>query len=98
MSSRLNGMTATPIKVTVVFPVSTRTEFLETVRRDYGYIVTGHGPQQSTEAVASSIVRCLRRPRPEVYPLAFSRGLTVFNTLTPGFCDRFVQRYKRKVI
>ena len=84
-----------PIHVTCVYPISTPTEFTEAMARDFGHQVRGLGPKQSVDDVARAIVRCLRRPRPELYPKPISRGLTVLNALAPGFTDWFVRRYGR---
>jgi hypothetical protein len=45
--------------------------------------------------VAEAMMRCVRRPRPEVYPHAMSRALTILNAVAPGLCDRVVLRYAR---
>jgi short-subunit dehydrogenase len=84
------------IHVSVVYPVSTDTEFRSAMQRDYGYTVAGLGPKQPVDVVARAIVACLRRPRPEVYPHAFSRGLAVLNAVAPGFTDRLVRQYGRR--
>src|SRR6476661_3502209 len=81
----------TPIHVTCVYPVSTPTEFTDAMARDYGYRISGLGPQQSVDEVADAIVACVRRPRAEVYPHRLSRGLAVLNALAPAFTDRFVR-------
>src|SRR5690606_1856515 len=65
------------IPVSVVYPVSTATEFRDAMARDYGHVVSGLGPKQPVDAVAAAIVACVRRPRPEVYPHRLSRALTV---------------------
>ena len=57
----------------VVYPVSTETEFRHAMQRDYGHAVEGVGPRQSVDVVARSIVDCIRRPRPEVYPHGIAR-------------------------
>jgi short-subunit dehydrogenase len=85
----------TPIHVTCVYPVSTPTEFVDAMARDYGHRISGIGPKQTVDDVARSIVRCVERPRPEVYPLGKSRGLTILNALLPGFTDTFVRKYGR---
>ncbi|CAN5863143.1 SDR family oxidoreductase [soil metagenome] len=84
------------IHVSTVFPVSTETEFRLAMDRDYGHSVAGLGPKQSMDHVAQSILACLRRPRPEVYPHALSRALTILNAVAPAFTDRFVRRYGRR--
>jgi len=86
----------TTIHVSVVFPVSTQTEFRATMERDYGHSVAGLGPKQPVEHVARAIVACVRRPRPEVYPHATSRGLAIVNALAPGFTDKLVRQYGRR--
>ena len=85
-----------PIHVTSVYPISTPTEFTEAMARDYGHRVSGLGPKQSVDDVARAVLGCIRHPRPEVYPHALSRGLTVLNALAPGFTDWFVRKYGRR--
>jgi short-subunit dehydrogenase len=84
------------IHVSVVIPVSTRTEFHDAMRRDFGHAVSGLGPKQDPEHVARAVVRCLVRPRAEVYPHALSRALVVLNALAPALTDRLVQKYGRR--
>ena len=95
LRAEFNG---TAIHVSVVYPISTETEFRHAMERDYGHSVTGLGPKQPVEAVAAAIARCLERPRSEVFPHATSRGLAVLNVLAPAFTDRLVRRYGRKRI
>lgn len=85
----------TPIHVSCVYPISTRTEFVDAMERDYGHRISGLGPKQTADTVARAIVHCVKHPRPEVYPHAISRGLTLLNALLPRFTDRFVRRYGR---
>ena len=86
----------TDIHVSVVLPISTETEFRSAMARDYGHTVSGLGPKQSADDVAGSVVACIRRPVPEVYPLARSRGLTILTAIAPGFTDRLVRKYGRR--
>jgi NAD(P)-dependent dehydrogenase (short-subunit alcohol dehydrogenase family) len=86
----------TSIAVSCVYPVSTRTEFHDAMERDFGHRVAGIGPKQSVDEVAEAIVRCIRHPRPEVYPHALSRGLAILSLLAPRFTDRFARRYSRR--
>jgi short-subunit dehydrogenase len=86
----------TGIHVSVVYPVTTTTEFRTAIERDYGYSVDAQGPKQTVEQVADAIVACLRDPRPEVYPLGRSRLLAAMAVLAPGTTDRIVKRYARK--
>src|SRR3954470_1582909 len=69
----------TGIAVSVVFPVSTDTEFRSAMERDYGHSVAGLGPRQSVDEVARAIVKCVRKPSPEVHPHPSSRALNVAN-------------------
>jgi short-subunit dehydrogenase len=87
------------IHVTVVFPVSTETEFFDVMSHETGADVRrSAGPSQSAEQVANAIARAIEHPVPEVYPYAQSRGLVWLNAFAPGFCDRLVKRYGRKPI
>src|SRR5436190_2724030 len=87
------------IHVTVVFPVSTETEFFDVMSRETGTLVTrAHGPRQDASVVADAIARAIDRPVPEVFPHAWSRGLVWLNAAAPGICDRFVQRFGRKPV
>jgi short-subunit dehydrogenase len=84
------------IHVSAVFPVSTTTEFRDAMVRDFGHHVSGLGPKQTVDQVAEAIVRCVRRPRAEVYPHAMSRALAVLNVVAPGVADVVVRRYGRR--
>ena len=87
------------IHVSVVYPVSTDTEFFDVMSRETGTSVTrAFGPRQPVETVADAIARAIERPVPEVYPYAKSRGLVWLNALAPGFTDRFVGRFGRKPV
>lgn len=86
----------TGIHVSVVYPVSTETEFRHAMERDYEHSVSGLGPRQSADEVARAVVACVQRPRPEVYPHTMSRGLAVLNAVAPGFADRLVRKYERR--
>jgi short-subunit dehydrogenase len=87
------------IHVSVVFPVSTESEFFDVMSRETGTNVTrAFGPRQAAEKVADAIARAIDRPAPEVYPHAASRALVFLNTLAPGMCDRVVKRFGRKTM
>ena len=87
-----------PIHVTVVFPISTETEFFEVMVRESGHATRANGPRQSAEEVAAAIARAIERPVPEVFPYRLARGLSVLNAVAPGFCDRLVKRWGRTPI
>ena len=86
----------TPIEVSVVLPVSTQTELRDAMRRDFGLSIAGRGPKQSVDDVARAMVEGIRRPRPEIYPHAKSRGLVILNAVAPGLSDRLVKKYGRR--
>jgi short-subunit dehydrogenase len=89
----------TAIHVTLVFPVSTETEFFDVMSRETGTTVTrANGPRQSVEAVADAIARAIDRPVAELYPYALSRALVIANAIAPGFTDWVVQRFGRKPV
>lgn len=84
------------IHVSVVFPISTETEFFEVMVRESGSATRALGPRQQADEVATAIARAIARPVAEVYPYRMSRGLVWLNALAPGICDRFVRRFGRR--
>jgi short-subunit dehydrogenase len=86
----------TPIHVSVVFPISTDTEFRHAMQRDYGHSASGLGPSQTAGHVARSVARCLERPRPEVYPYGRAKLLAILSVVVPAFTDGFVSRFGRR--
>jgi NADP-dependent 3-hydroxy acid dehydrogenase YdfG len=87
------------IHVSVVYPVSTDTEFKTVMRRETGTEISQSvGPKQTAEQVADAIAKAIAHPVPEVYPYVKARGLVLLNALAPGFCDRLVKKYGRQPI
>lgn len=84
------------IHVSVVFPISTRTEFHDAMERDFGHSVTGLGPRQEAGRVADAIAAAIRRPRAEIYPHRLSRALAILGVVAPSLTDRIVGRYGRR--
>jgi short-subunit dehydrogenase len=84
----------TGIHVSIVFPVNTETEFrdVEPKKVERGL----YGPVQSAETVARAIVRCARRPRPEVYPYPPARLLAALSALTPRIADWLMDAAMRR--
>jgi NADP-dependent 3-hydroxy acid dehydrogenase YdfG len=80
-----------------VHPVGTETEFGEVAARESGRddVQGGVGPQQSAHAVAAAVVRCAKRPRPEVYPYPASRAIVWLAAFAPGLCDWLAWRSAR---
>ena len=91
------------IHVSSVHPVTTRTSFFETATeqartggsdeaRPTNDGTTADGfLTQPPERVARAIVRCLRRPRPEVWTSTSARAMAGMATISPRFGD-FVMR------
>ncbi|PYQ82733.1 MAG: hypothetical protein DMG03_16625 [Acidobacteria bacterium] len=76
-----------PIHVSVVYPVSTESEFFDVMSRETGTAIThAFGPRQDTSIVADAIARAIERPVPEVFPHFQSRALVWLNTMAPGLC------------
>lgn len=86
----------TGIDVTVVCPISTRTEFFDVMTTSSGFATRAAGPQQDVDTVADSIARAIARPVAEVFPFRMARLLGVINAVAPRFTDRLVQRWGRK--
>ena len=89
-------LAGTGVHVTLVYPISTETEFRSAIEREWGQHVAGRGPRQTPERVAHAMVRALRRPRADVYPLRGSRLVAVGSALWPGLADRIAARFSRK--
>jgi short-subunit dehydrogenase len=85
------------IRVSVVCPVATATEFFEAAQARSPLPLRPAGPVHSAEHVAAAILRCVRRPRPEVLVFPLSRALVVMNAVAPRLTDRVVRAYWRKV-
>ncbi len=88
-------LAGTGIHVTMVYPISTETEFRQAMAREWGQDVAGRGPRQSPERVAAAMVAALRRPRADVYPYRVSRLAAVGSALMPGLVDRVARRFAR---
>jgi short-subunit dehydrogenase len=88
----------TSIHVTVVYPVSTDTEFFGVMKAHSGFATRAKGPRQSADTVADAIARAMDHPQPEVYPKRIAKGLAVLNTVAPGLTDRIVRRWRREPI
>ena len=86
----------TGVHASVIYPVSTRTEFHDAMYSNFGHAVKGKGPKQSVDVVVNAIVSCIERPRAEVYPYWPSRWLRVLNALAPSMIDRLMRRFSRR--
>jgi short-subunit dehydrogenase len=83
------------IHVSLVFPVSTDTEFVQVMQKESGSASRAIGPRQTAEQVAEAIARAIAHPTPEIYPYRKARGLALLNAIAPGFCDRYVKSFGR---
>jgi len=86
------------IHVSVVYPISTNTEFFDVMAEASGFRTEAIGPRQPVEAVADAIARAIARPVPEVFPYWKARGLVWLNAIAPGFCDHIVKKWGRKPV
>ena len=83
------------IHVSVVYPVSTNTEFFDVMTAASGFRTEATGPRQPAEAVAEAIARAIEHPVPEVFPYWKARGLVWLNAIAPGLCDQVVKKWGR---
>lgn len=90
------------IHVSSVHPVGTKTEFFKTARKrsgsgDYQLIEhTSESFMQTPETVARAIVRCLRKPRPEVWTSMTVRYGMSIASAAPSVSDFFVRRMVKR--
>jgi len=88
-------LAGTGIHVTVVYPISTDTEFFGVMTRESGHATRAGGPRQTADQVAEAIAAAIKKPVPEVFPFRKARFLGILNAIAPGLCDRIVQRWRR---
>ncbi len=84
------------IYVSVVYPIGTRTEFIESARLVNGATVGPHGPTQSPEHVAKRIVACAKRPTLEVLPYRPLRLGIILNSIVPALLAFIARRTHRQ--
>ncbi|HSB71253.1 MAG TPA: SDR family oxidoreductase [Candidatus Methylomirabilis sp.] len=85
------------IHVSVVYPVSTRTEFFTVAASRSPLRIDPAGPTYTAEQVAQILVRCARRPRPEIVVFPPARLMVILNALAPRVMDRVLAVYWRRV-
>ncbi len=85
------------IQVSVICPVSTTTEFFATAGARSPMHFQPTGPTYSAEQVAAVIIRCIRRPRPEVMVYPPTRLLAIVNAIAPRLVDWILARLWTKV-
>jgi short-subunit dehydrogenase len=86
---------AVGVHVSVVYPISTDTEFFDVMTHTSGFATRAQGPKQSPDQVADAIARAIAKPVPEIYPYRPAKALAVLNAIAPGFCDRLTKRWGR---
>ncbi|USN98529.1 MAG: SDR family NAD(P)-dependent oxidoreductase [Phycisphaeraceae bacterium] len=89
------------VHVSTIHPVSTRTEFFETAATQSGHEIRlmdrmTERFMQPAERVADAVVRCLRKPRGEVWTSVSTRLSMAFALACPGLADRALGRMARK--
>jgi NADP-dependent 3-hydroxy acid dehydrogenase YdfG len=87
----------TNLKASIVYPVAVDTEFREALRRDYGRLVEGHGPRQTSADVAKMILDCILTGKAEAYPFRKAFWFAVLSVVAPARTDRLVRRFGRRV-
>lgn len=91
------------IDVTTIHPIGTVTEFFDVTeqvsRNAGGGLNTPRSMMQSADHVARCIVRCLRKPKPEVWPSTITRfalaATTAFPRLSAWLLNRIARRSDR---
>lgn len=88
------------IRVSSVHPTSTRTEFFDLARtrsRDIKFDLSGRTAfMHPPEKVGRAVVRCLRRPRGEVWTSPLLRFILGVAVICPETTDRVLRRIARK--
>ena len=88
------------IEVSSVHPITTTTEFFQVSQtlsgnKDFDGIVPDHAPRmfiQPPERVARAIVRCLKKPRPEVWTSFIVRATAGMMTIFPSMFDVLMRK------
>jgi hypothetical protein len=78
--------------------VSTATEFRAAMVRagSTDLPLPGGGPLQLPDRVAAAVMRCLERPRAEVYPYRPLKFLAILNQVFPETVGRIIARARRR--
>jgi len=87
------------IAVTSVHPIGTDTDFFTTAEAGSKMkMPETQDFHQSAQTVARKMIAGIRRPRPEVWPLAPSRLGLGFAALMPRLTDYFVAKFSREIL
>ncbi|HEX8877323.1 MAG TPA: SDR family oxidoreductase [Phycisphaerales bacterium] len=89
------------VAVSSVHPIGTRTEFFDTAKQLSGgrriSIQTPERLKQPAETVADAVVRCLRKPKGEVWTSFPMRAMLALGTAFPGFADAMLLKRQRQL-
>ncbi len=90
------------IEVASVHPITTTTEFFAVASGDSGPVskLPDHAPKmfvQPPERVARAVIKCLRRPRSEVWTSIIVRTVAGFMTVCPPLMDMVISREARRL-
>lgn len=86
------------IHVSSVHPITTTTEFFDVAERIPGHVRFAQPPRaltQPAERVADAIVKCLRKPKPEVWTSGMVRRFMGWATIYPSWADAIGRRQMR---
>ena len=91
-------LTGTNIHVSLVYPVTTKTEFFDVLKNKTGRrfeLPTMF--TQSAQQVAQAIVKCAENPKTEVLPFPLARLLIVINAIAPSLLDFILRKYYKSM-
>ncbi len=86
------------IAVTSVHPIGTDTDFFTTAEKLSGNVIPPRSAvevHQSADTVARAILRGVRRPTPEVWPMRIVRFLVNLGIMTPRLTDAVLSKHRR---
>jgi short-subunit dehydrogenase len=87
----------TGLHASVIYPVTTPTEFRDVMERDFGYASSGRGLLQPVEDVCRRHCTCASNaPRAEVYPKRGTTSSRIVAALTPRLMDKFMRKFDRR--
>lgn len=87
------------VNVSSVHPIGTTTEFFQSSASRSGMMKSELSRQlpswsmQSPDKVAKAVVRCLKKPKPEVWTSLPMRGVSTFFAAFPSFSQRIIRRF-----
>jgi hypothetical protein len=82
-----------PIKVSIICPVVTTTEFFDPAEKQTGKKAILNGPVQSSEQVADKIVSLVESPKVEIVMLKAVRVIFLLNAIFPSLADQIINKF-----